>query len=168
MVERFTAAPDHLYVQPTVGTQRVILQRPEAEVDELWSFGDTKANRQWVWIAMDTDTRQIIAFHVGDRSRQSAEGLWGKIPTRYQEQATFYTDCYEAYKGVVPSAQHRTITKLARKSNHVERFNCTLRQRVSRLVRATLSFSKKLANHIGAIKYFICDYNLTKRAALPG
>ncbi|HKH21105.1 MAG TPA: IS1 family transposase, partial [Gammaproteobacteria bacterium] len=44
----------------------------------------------------------------------------------------------------------------------------TLRQRVSRLVRATLSFSKKLANHIGAIKYFICDYNLTRRAALPG
>jgi hypothetical protein len=36
------------------------------------------------------------------------------------------------------------------------------------LVRATLSFSKNLANHIGAIKYFICDYNLTKCAALPG
>jgi insertion element IS1 protein InsB len=50
----------------------------------------------------------------------------------------------------------------------VERLNCTLRQRVSRLVRATLSFSKNLANHIGAIKYFICDYNLTKGAALPG
>ena len=94
-----------------------------------------------------------------------AEALWGKIPTGYQEQATFYTDCYEAYKGVIPSAQHRAITKLARKTNHVERFNCTLRQRVSRLVRATLSFSKKLANHIGAIKYFICDYNLTKGAA---
>jgi len=58
-------------------------------------------------------------------------------------------------------------TYLVRKTNHVERFNCTLRQRVSRLVRATLSFSKKLANHIGAIKYFICDYNLTKCAALP-
>ena len=42
--------------------------------------------------------------------------------------------------------------KLARKKNHVERFNCTLRQRVSRLVRATLSFSKKLSNHIGAIR----------------
>jgi hypothetical protein len=24
-----------------------------------------------------------------------------------------------------------------------------------------------LANHIGAIKYFICHYNLTKAAALP-
>src|ERR1043166_3929923 len=168
MVERFTAAPDHLYVQSTAGTQKVILHRLEAEVDELWSFVGTKANRQWVWIAMDADTRQIIAFHVGDRSRQSAEALWGKIPKGYQAQATFYTDCYEAYKGVIPSAQHRAITKLAPKTNHGERFNCTLRQRVSRLVRATLSFSKKLANHIGAIKYFICDYNLTKGAALPG
>ncbi len=147
---------------------RYSLHRLEAEVDELWSFVGTKANRQWVWIALDADTRQIIAFYVGDRSRQSAEALWGKIPTRYQEQATFYTDCYEAYKGVIPSVQHRAITKLARTTNHVERFNCTLRQRVSRLVRATLSFSKKLANHIGAIKYFICDYNLTGCAALPG
>lgn len=43
----------------------------------------------------------------------------------------------------------------------------TLRQRVSRLVRETLSFSKKLAYHIGALKYFICHYNLAKAAALP-
>jgi insertion element IS1 protein InsB len=62
----------------------------------------------------------------------------------------------------------RIISKLARMTNHVERFNCTLRQRVSRLVRATLSFSKKLSNHIGAIKYFMCDDNLTRGAALPG
>jgi insertion element IS1 protein InsB len=32
-------------------------------------------------------------------------------------------------------------------------------------VRETLSFSKKLVNHVGAIKYFICHYNLTKVAA---
>jgi len=38
MVARFATAPDHLYVQPTVGTQKVILHRLEAEVDELWSF----------------------------------------------------------------------------------------------------------------------------------
>ena len=168
MVERFTATPDHLYVQPTSGAQRVILYQLEAEADELGSFVGKKANRQWVWIAMDAMTRQIIAFHVGDRSRQSAKALWGKIPTGYQEQATFYTDCYEAYKGVIPSAQHRAITKLARKTNHIERFNGTLQQRVSRLVRGTLSFSKSLANHIGAIRYFICHYNLTKGAALPG
>src|SRR2546422_11577083 len=124
----------------------------------LSTLRQSQENRQWVWIAMDTDTRQIIAFHVGDRSRQSAEAWWEKIPTGYQEQATFYTDCYEVYKGVIPPAQHRAITKLARKTNHVERFNCMLRQRVSRLVRASLSFSKKLSNHLGAIKYFIVSF----------
>ncbi len=34
-----------------------------------------------------------------------------------------------------------------------------LRQRVSRLVRKTLSFSKSLENHIGAIWYFVHYYN---------
>src|SRR5713101_4041900 len=95
MVERFTAAPDHLYVQPTAGTQRVFLHRLEAEVDELWSFVGAKANRQWVWLAMDATTRQILAFYVGDRSGQSAKALWEQIPTAYQEQATCYTDQYE-------------------------------------------------------------------------
>lgn len=73
---------------------------------------------------------------------------------------------YAVYKGVIPAGQYRAVTKNARKTNHIELFNNTLRQRVSRLVRETLSFSKTLANHIGAIKYFICHYNLTK-AALP-
>ena len=168
MVERFQAAPEHLYVTSPSGTQTVILQRLEAELDELWSFVGAKTNRQWVWIAMDATTRQILAFHVGDRRGQSAQALWEKIPILYKEQATFYTDLYEVYKGVIPVAQHRAISKLACQTNHVERFNCTMRQRVSRLVRATLSFSKNLANHIGAIKYCICDYNLTKCAALPG
>jgi insertion element IS1 protein InsB len=68
---------------------------------------------------------------------------------------------------VLPAERHKAITKKARKTNHIERFNNTLRQRVSRLVRETPSFSKKLDNHIGAIKFFICHYNLAKAAALP-
>jgi insertion element IS1 protein InsB len=125
-------------------------------------------SRVWLWMAMDTQTRQIIAFHVGNRSRKSAEQLWAKIPVAYREQVTFCTDRYEAYMDVIPAAQHKAITKLARKTNHLERFNNTLRQQVSRLVRDTLAFSKKLANHIGAIKLFICEYNLTRAAALLG
>jgi IS1 family transposase len=65
-------------------------------------------------------------------------------------------------------AQHRPITKAARKSNHVERFNGTLRQRLSRLVPSALSFSKHVAHHIGAIRHFICGYNLTRAACCAG
>ena len=45
----------------------------ESEVDEMLSFVSEKANKQWIWIAMDRGSRQIIAFHVGDRSRVSAQ-----------------------------------------------------------------------------------------------
>jgi len=63
--------------------------------------------------------------------------------------------------------RHKTITKHARKIKRIERFNNTLRQRVASPVRGALPFFKKLAHHIGAIKYFICQYNLTRAAALP-
>ena len=167
MVERFTACPDHLYAQPPTRPTAVVMSRLEAEADAMGSFVQKKANTQWIWIAMEATTRQSIAFHVGDRSRESGKALWAKMPLVYREQATFHTDHSDVYKGVIPAEQHRAITKQARKTNHIERFNNTLRQRVSRLVRETLSFSKKLANHIGAIKYFICHYNLTRRGALP-
>ena len=167
MVERSAACPDHLHVQLPVRPTTVVLRQLEAEADEMWSFVEKKANKQWLWIAMDATTRQIIAFHVGDRRRDSAKELWANIPEIYREQAIFHTDQYEAYTGVIPAERHRAITKKARKTNHIERFNNTLRQRVSRLVRETLSFSKKLANHIGAIKHFICHYNLTRTIALP-
>jgi insertion element IS1 protein InsB len=168
LVRCVEALPDHLYIEPVTCHGDVMIRRLEVEADEMSSFVQKKANKQWIWLAMDARSRQVMAFHVGDRSRRSAKRLWTKIPEAYRQHATFYTDQYVVYEGVIPEAQHRAISKLARKTNQLERFNNTLRQRVSRLVREALSFSKKLANHIGAIKLFICHYNLTKAPALHG
>jgi IS1 family transposase len=54
---------------------------------------------------------------------------------------------------------NKAVGKETGLTNHIKRFNNTLRQRVSRLVRKTLLFSKKLENHMGAIIYFINHYN---------
>lgn len=142
-----------------VGDQ-VEIFRFDAEADEMWSFVGRKENKQWIWIAIDVESRLVIAFHVGDRSRQSARKLWNKIPLEYRAPAKFHTDDWEADKSVIPESQHRVCATGSGMTNVIERFNCTLRQRVSRLVRLALSFSKILKNHIGAIKYFICHYNL--------
>ena len=166
LVARFAAVPDHLHVRPVAAPREVLIGRLEVEADAMWSCVAKKAHKPWVWIAMDKQTRQIMAFHVGDRSHESAKQLWANLPAVSREQATCSTDHYTVYTGIIPAAQHQAITKQARKTNPIERFNNTMRQRVSRLVRDTLAFSKKLANHIGAIKYFICHYNLTRAAAL--
>ena len=73
--------------------------------DDLDSFVKKKANKQRIWIAMDATTRQVMAFHVGDRRRKSAKRLWAKIPEAYRQHATFYTDQYAVYDGVIPAAQ---------------------------------------------------------------
>ncbi len=101
IVDRFAALPDHLHVRPVASPRDVLIGRLEVEADEMWSFVKQKANKQWVWIAMDKQTRQIIAFHVGDRSHDSAKQLWANLPTVYRERATFYTDQYAVYKGVI-------------------------------------------------------------------
>ena len=77
----------------------------------------------------------------------------------YRQCGVVYTDFWAAYEQVIASKRHRAVGKETGQTNCIERFNCTLRQRVSRLVRKTLSFSKKLENHIGAIWYFIHHYN---------
>ena len=156
IVSIYKELPDDLNIQ-VKPRSNVVLFGLESEMDEMWSFVGKKKNKQWIWLAIDPNTKQIIGFYVGDRSKESAKKLFHSLPEEYKEYAHFYTDDYESYKGVIPENRH-TISKGY--TNHIERFNCTLRQRVSRLVRKALSFSKKFENHIGAIKYFLCDYNL--------
>jgi insertion element IS1 protein InsB len=129
------------------------------QCDELWSFVDHKGNKQWVWLALDADTREIVGVYIGARDEAAAQKLWESLPGVYRQCAVAYTDFWAAYGAVLPSKRHRPVGKETGKTSYVERFNNTLSQRVSRLVRKILSFSKSLDNHIGAIWYFIHYYN---------
>ena len=124
---------------------------------------DKKANKKWVWLALDVETREIVGVHVGDRDESAARQLWNSLPPVYRQCAVAYTDFWNAYGTVLPSKRHHAVGKETGKTSYIERFNNTLRQRVSRLVRKTLSFSKSLENHISAIWYFVHYYN----ASLP-
>ena len=133
------------------------------QCDELWSFVGNKDNKQWVWLAQDQKTREIVGAYVGSRDEKGARGLWKSLPPVYRQCAVAYTDFWSAYGKIFPSKRHKPVGKETGKTSYIERFNCTLRQRVSRLVRKTLSFSKKIENHIGAIWYFIHHYNASLR-----
>ncbi len=60
-------------------------------------------------MAMDSWSRQSIAFHVGDRSGESTRKLWEPIPESYRDKATFYTDDWQVYEGVIPKGRHRVV-----------------------------------------------------------
>lgn len=82
----------------------------EVETDEMWSFVNNK--KKWIWIAMEKSSRQIIAFHVGGRSADSAKAMWEKIPHELKQLAVFYTDEWEAYQSIIPTQQHFIITSV--------------------------------------------------------
>lgn len=139
----------------------------ESEADEMWSFVGSKKNTKWIWIIIERASGLVIAFHIGGRTKRDAKKLWLKIPLEYRRKLFVYTDFLKSYQAALPAKQHNASGKEAGRTNHIERLNCTIRQRVARLVRDTLSFSKKLANHIAAVGFFLFNYNreILKRTA---
>ena len=132
----------------------------DCEADELWSFVGFKANRHWLWVALDGASRQVVALFVGDRSADGPLGLWQALPEAYRHQATFDPADWRAYKPIIPAAQHRH-SKQKKATNHVGRFFCRLRHRCARFVRLSLSFSKRPDRHINAIRFLVTPYNLS-------
>ena len=129
------------------------------ELDELWSFVLKKDNQRWVWLSLCRRTRQIVAYYIGDRSEDSCRALWRRIPSAYKKCQS-YSDLWEAYQKVWPRATHHSVGKKSGQTAHLERWNNTLRQRISRFVRKTLSFSKSDVYHELVLKIFIHNYNL--------
>ncbi len=121
-----------------------VSQKPQGKLtiqcDEAWSFVGNKNNKQWIWLALDVRTREIVGVYIGNRSETGAKGLWNSLPVVYRQCAVAYTDFWAAYAKVFPSSRHKAVGKETGLTNYIERFNNTLRQRVSRLVRDTLSF----------------------------
>jgi insertion element IS1 protein InsB len=116
-----------------------------------------------VWVALDAGTRQVVAMVAGGRDERTARCRWDALPDEYRDGAIVCTDFLAAYRAVVPADRHAAAGKDAGRTNHLERFWCTVRQRVGRCVRKTLSYSKCILNHVGALWDFIHHYN----ASLP-
>jgi insertion element IS1 protein InsB len=154
------------------------------QCDELWSFVDNKGNKQWVWLALDVDKARncwclswrSVGYAERNRNEKAARKLWESLPPVYRQCAVTYTDSWSTYGAVFPSQRYQAVGKAKQRglgdfpherlfqeetglTSYIERFNNTLRQRVSRLVRKTLPFSKSLENQIGAIWYFVHYYN---------
>lgn len=62
----------------------------------MWSFVTNKDNKQWIWLALDELTREIIGVHIGERSEKGAKQLWASLPSVYRQCAVADTDFWSA------------------------------------------------------------------------
>src|SRR6266567_7483447 len=89
-----------------------------------------------------------------DRSQQTCLRLWQAVPLAYRNGHCF-SDFWAVYQVVIPEEQHTAVGKETGETAHVERWNNTLRQRLARFVRMTLSFSKSVVMHEACLLLFL-------------
>jgi len=129
------------------------------QADELWSFVQNKKNKRWIWVAYDPVHRLVVAYHIGGRGINAAKAFWEKIPKQLRG-CYFETADWKAYQSIIPDNQHKVGKDL---TFYIEGFNATIRARVSRLVRKSLSFSKSDKWHNLASGWFFWQFNLERQ-----
>lgn len=73
-----------------------------------------------------------MGVSIGTHDEGVARQLWDSLPLVYRQCAITYRDFWAAYGAVLLSKRHRAVGKETGKTNDIERFDNTLRQRVSR------------------------------------
>jgi transposase-like protein len=59
------------------------------ELDEQWSYVQKKDDQQWLWLVFHSRTRQVLAMHVGKRTKKDAECLLQKLPEDLKKKPSF-------------------------------------------------------------------------------
>jgi len=125
----------------------------EAELDEMWSFVQSKKQERWLWHALDHDTGEVLAYVLSDHKDIAFLNLKALLApfgiTR------FYTDGWGAYDRHLEPTFH-TVGKV--NTQTIERKHLTLRTRIKRLTRKTICFSKSTWLHDVVIGLFINRY----------
>ena len=119
----------------------------------MWSFVNDKSNKKWLWLAVLRRNRQVVAFHIGDRSYITFNELYSKVPKEYKKCQS-RSDFWEAYDNL-PKRLHQKCGKETGETSQVESVNNVIRQRLGRYVRKTCSFSKSTVNHIKVTGLFL-------------
>src|SRR5947209_8575836 len=104
-------------------------------------------------------------MRLGIGAKRHASGC-GRLFPRSIARAIARRDFLRVYASVIPEEQHTAVGKETGETAHVERWNNTLRQRLARFVRMTLSFSKSEIMHEACLLLFLHRYNLDRAILL--
>jgi insertion element IS1 protein InsB len=118
----------------------------EAEVDEMWSFVQSKQQPRWLWWAIDHASGEVLAYVLADRKDKAFMEL------EPFEITQFYSDGWGAYERHIAPELHAVGKRHTQK---IERKHLTLRTRIKRLARRTIFFSKSIVMHDIVIGLFM-------------
>lgn len=109
----------------------------EYQADELRTFIGNKKNECWIMYAINKYTKSIVSWCVGRRTSENIRLVTNKILAH--DPKIICTDRLIHYRALIPKTIHEVKEK---QTNHIERMNLQFRNRLKRLSRKTICFSK--------------------------
>ena len=165
------------------------------EADEIWSFVYAKsktvrkreegafpddAGSIWTWTGMDSDSKLMVSYLIGGRSKPYAVAFMHDLADRLTGRVQLSTDGYGAYEDAVDQAFGRQIDygqdlgfgvreRVCGNPNesrictsYIERQNLTMRMCMRRFTRSTNGHSKKACRHVSMTCLYFLYYNFCK------
>ena len=123
------------------GTERPVKTEVQAtfEVDELWTYIGRKDNEHWIAYALDRQTRQVVDFIIGKRTKATLKELIDRL--LLSNPKIIRTDRLTIYQRIIPKELHRSGSYCI---NRIERKNLSIRTHLKRLSRRTICFSRSI------------------------
>ena len=111
------------------------------EIDEMYSFVNSKGKKVWIFYAYAPETKEILAVTMGKRSRKQLKNLMVQLKCLHIKVGFYCTDAFEGFKKLFPEGNHLIGKQFTK---NIEGINTLLRSKIARLDRRTTKFSKKL------------------------
>ena len=145
--------PEHVEVEIWRADALEVRRGLSSELDEMWSYVQSKAHPRWLWHAIDHHTGKVLAYVFGQRKDTVFLELQRLlVPFGIRR---FYTDGWGAYERHITPEQHVVGKQHTQK---IESKHINLRTRIKRLVRRTICFSKTTTMHDLVVGLFVNRY----------
>ena len=164
------------------------------QVDEMWGFVYAKqTNTPWArggydrmgdiytWVGIDTDTKLVLSWYVGNRDSGAADVFMHDLSRRLSNRTQLSSDGFNAYPDAVDRAFGNEVDYYQRvhgestngmpdeiNGSYVERHNLTMRMAIKRLTRKSNAFSRRYTNHVAHLALYFTYYNFCRAHASIG
>lgn len=153
------------------------------EANETWSFvySNVKSTANiktvkdvWTWTAIDTDSKLIISYFVGERDADVAYAFMYEVESRLNNRVQLTTDGHKAYLNAVPDALRSQIDydilikfygepqSVNGLNSHVQRLKTSKGLHIDSFTYLASTFSKKMESHCYALAVHFVYYNFAK------
>jgi insertion element IS1 protein InsB len=145
--------PEHIMVEMCRSEALDDRRGLTSELDEMWSFVQSKANPRWLWHAIDPPTGTVLGYVCGRRQ----DDVFLRLQQLLEPFGItkVYTDGWGAYERHLAAEQHQVGKE---NTQRIESKPIKLRTRMKRLVCRTLCFSKTERLHDLVSGLFINRY----------